>query len=123
MRVIEVITKKTLQGEKVMYLLQAGSSPSSTIMLDQVEGEIFDSADKARSTLIRKASQQINKIVDAAVVKSKEWYGDSQEVVSEMPQSIEDLPDLSSLEQRHDDAPSVMLPDGTLAKIKLPANI
>jgi hypothetical protein len=47
MQVIETITKRTLNGEEVSYVLQAGAEKSSQITLDKVEGEVFDSAEKA----------------------------------------------------------------------------
>lgn len=118
MQVIEVITKKTLKGQEVSYLLQAGSDPSSTILLDKIEGEVFETSDKARSILTKRASDQIDRLVDNAVKKSSEWYGKSVMI----PQTIEGLPEFDSKESETD-TPVVTLPDGTVAKIKLPANI
>ena len=122
MRVIEIITKKTLQGEVVSYLLQAGSDPSSTIMFDQLDGEVFNSADLARKTLVIRATSQINKLVDVAVEKSAEWYGTQKTV-----QTIKGLPDLDHSfdddDQLNDESSSVILPDGTIAKVKLPTAI
>lgn len=120
MQVIEVITKKTLQGEETKYVLQAGSDKSTTVFLDQIDGEIFDSAEKARTTLVKRATNVVNKIIDAAVQKSKLWYPES---VNE-PQTIEDLPDFGTIsspnELVHDpESQTVMLPDGTVAKVKL----
>lgn len=120
MQVVEVITKKTLKGEVVSYLLQAGSD-GSTIMLDKIDGEIFDSAEKSRKTLIQRATQQINRLVDAAVKKSTEWY----RVAPPEPtmQMIEDLPDFTSRTEHTEEAASVVLPDGTVAKVKLPVSV
>ena len=124
MQIIEVITKKTLQGEDVKYLLRAGSDKSSTVMLDQIDGELFDSADVARSVLIKRATTQVNRLIDMAVKKSQEWYGSLEDT----PQTIQDLPDLSediqhttSINSKSKETAEVMLPDGTVAKIKMPA--
>mgnify|MGYP003347976187 CR=1 FL=1 len=121
MQISEVIHKKTLKGEETKYVLRGGTDKSVTLMLDEVEGEIFDSSDKARKSLVQRATQQVNNIVDMAVKKSKEWYGDgedSRQKVSNLP----DLPDLQDLKQE-DTATEVMLPDGTIAKIKLPTAV
>lgn len=123
MQVVEVITKKTLKGEEVSYLLQAGSD-GTTIMLDKIDGEIFDSSEKARKTLVQRATQQINKLVDAAVKKSTEWYKSPPKVA--VMQTIEDLPDFSDKIDRpveSEDAAAVMLPDGTVAKVKMPVSL
>ena len=119
MQVIEVITKKTLKGQEVSYLLQAGSDPTSTILLDKIEGEIFETSDKARSVLTKRASDQIDRLVDNAVKKSSEWY--SKSVV--VPQTIEGLPDFDRQDTAGDEAATVTLPDGSVAKVKLPANV
>jgi hypothetical protein len=124
MRVVEVITKKTLQGEATQYALQAGSDPSSTVMYHQIDGEVFDTAEVARATLIKRATNQVNKIVDSAILKSKEWYG--TEATPEVKQGLmESLPDYLALEDTPTASPpessTVMLPDGTVAKIKLPS--
>jgi len=124
MQVIEVITKKTLTGEQVSYLLQAGPNVSSTVMLDKVDGEVFETAEKARSILTKRATSQIDKLVSAAVKKSSEWY--SKSIEQQTPQTIDDLPEFGDQEIDIDTPPAdatVTLPDGTVAKIKLPSNI
>ena len=126
MQIIEVITKKTLRGEEIKYLLQAGSDKKTTVMLDEIDGEVFESAEKVRTVLAQRASSQINKLVQVAVQKSQEWYD-----AAVPPQSINDLPDLdvgapvkeatrAVAHAEADDEMKVMLPDGTLAKVKLP---
>jgi hypothetical protein len=61
---------------------------------------------------------------DLAVSKSAEWY----HVIENMPQTIQDLPDLSTKHAQQsqeidieiEDETSVKLPDGTIVKVKLP---
>lgn len=120
MRVIEVITKKSLKGEEVRYLLQAGSDGTSTVMLDQIEGEVFKSADEAKSILTKRATSQVARLVDAAVAKSKEWYGVSKKKENE---SFEDLDETEAEAESEPVTSSVMLPDGTVANVKLPTTL
>lgn len=125
MQVVEIITKKTLQGEDVQYLLQGGSDRSTTVLLDQVDGELFDSAEVARKTLTSRATKQINKLIDLAIAKSKEWYPSAD---SHEPQMLHDLPDfkhsvdmVTSEPVAIEQSATVTLPDGTVAKIKMPS--
>lgn len=121
MQVVETITKRTLRGEEISYVLQAGSDRTSKVTLDTVDGEIFDSAEKARNTLVQRATLQINKLIDAAVSKSSEWYG-----LDQQPQSIKDLPDLLPNPVKKDeivdgdDVSIVTMPDGSVVKVRLP---
>lgn len=126
MRVVETITKKTLQGEEVQYKLAGGVNPPQFVMLDEIDGEVFDSAETARSVLLKRASDQVNKIVNAAILKSKEWYGHTHRDVQAIASTMEDLPDLTG--DATDDADgepgtiaSVRLPDGSITKVKIPA--
>jgi len=119
-QIVETITKKTLQGEEVSYVVQAGVDKSTKVTLDKVEGEVFESSEKARKTLTQRATMQINKLVDLAISKSNEWYGSSEQA-----QTIHDLPDLvaKSLPAKNDDgdeATTVEMPDGSVVRVKLP---
>lgn len=116
MRIIEVISKKTLEGEATQYLLQAGSDSSTSIMMDKLDGEVFLSAEEVQQALIERASSQIKRLVAAAVQKSKEWYLEPQPVAQEIINHGNTI----NVDQA-DDSIKVMLPDGTVANIKMPA--
>lgn len=118
MQIVEIIHKKTLRGDDTKYLLQGGSDKNAKIILDEIDGEIFDSAEKARTTLITRATQQVNNIVNLAIKKSNEWYGVQAE--EKQIETIENLPDLNTLSASDPSTTEVMLPDGSIAKIKLP---
>jgi len=114
MQVVEEITKKTLQGEETTYVLQGGSDPGSRLLIDKVDGEIFNSAEEARSSLVARATSQINKLVSLAVAKSKEWYGKNEEFKSEQPSESDPLPNFSVEKEEV----IVKLPDGTKARLR-----
>lgn len=79
MQVIEEITKKTLDGVDIDYVLRAGSPDGkpSSIRLGDVDGEVFETADRARKVLTERVIESIEKRVDAAVMKAKQWYPQS----------------------------------------------
>jgi len=120
MQVVETITKRTLKGEEISYILQAGSDKVNRISLDQVDGEVFDTAEKVRKTLLQRATSQVNKLVDIAVKKSGEWYG----VTSTQVQTIHELPDLITNDDfdssRTEEYQSVAMPDGSVVKVRIP---
>lgn len=74
MQVTEIITKKTLEGEVIAYMIKGGTGADQVLSIDQVDGEIFDSADKVKRTLIERASAGISQRIEQAVEKAKEWY-------------------------------------------------
>lgn len=112
MMIVEEIIKKTLQGEQTNYVLQGGSDSDSTILLSQVDGEVFETPDEAKYVLTSRATAQIEKIVDSAVARASEWY----------PSQIErsENKEVLTLQQQGDekDVVKVKLHDGTLANLK-----
>lgn len=116
MRIVEVINKKTLDGEATQYLMQAGSDPNSTIMMDKLDGEVFVTPDEVLRTLVDRASSQIKKLVQIAVTKSKEWYSEANNQQDMLPPLEAEPPRVESYEEA-----KVMLPDGTVATVKMPA--
>jgi len=125
MQVVETVTKKTLEGEEVKYCLQAGSDKSTKIMLDQLEGEVFISAEEARSTLVERATSQINALVAAAEKKARVWYSTETEQnkidTRSFMKQTEELK-VSYLDEDDQEESMVVLPDGQVAKIKMPVD-
>ena len=125
MQVVETVTKKTLEGEEVKYCLQAGSDKSTKIMLDQLEGEVFISAEEARSTLVERATSQINALVAAAEKKARVWYSTETEQnkidTRTFMKQTEELK-VSYLDEDDQEESMVVLPDGQVAKIKMPVD-
>lgn len=112
MRIIEEITKKTLKGEEVNYVVQAGSDVNSTILLSQIEGEIFETPGEARRVLVSRATEQIDRLVSAAVAKAKDWYA-----LQVDEHEVHELPEETSVNES--ESGFVTLPDGTVARIKM----
>lgn len=88
MQVIEEITKKTLDGEVTSYMVRGGTDPKAQMLISEVDGEVFDSADKAKAQLIERATASITRIVDVAVTKAREWYPGSFEAPSDDPLTL-----------------------------------
>lgn len=131
MQVVEMITKKTLAGEEISYILQAGPEKETKIAFDQVDGEVFDSPDVLRQTLIQRATSQVNKLIDSAVSKSDNWYVRTRPTVMpvQTPQTIQNLPDFivkaeqaQSIQSQVDEDESVVtMPDGSVVRVRLPS--
>lgn len=109
MMIVEEIVKRTMHGEDVNYVLQGGSDASTTILLNQVDGEIFESADEAKYVLTSRATAQIEKLVDSAVSRATEWYNNDAKNVQQEVQEVMTL----SQEQI-----KITLSDGTIANLK-----
>ena len=73
-QVVKEVTEKTLDGEVKSYMVRAGAKPEDVLGLDALDGEVFDSAVTARTTLIDRATSNISQRIDLAAQKAKEWY-------------------------------------------------
>ena len=126
MQVIEEITKKTLDGVVVDYILRAGNPESkpTSIRLGDVDGEVFETAERAKRVLTERVIDSIEKRVEAAVQKAKEWYPTSFTEASPLPlthkgRRLTTAQVVEQSEPEVDDA-LVDLGNGLKARLKLP---
>ncbi len=127
-QVVEELTKKTLNGNSVVYRVAIGKT-SEPRDLTEIDGEVFDDAEVVKKTLTSRAQRMIEKMVVAATKAAGEWY--VAEKGMGMPEvqglSLDDItPDLTPVDDPTDDGekPTVELPDGRVAKVnfKVPPN-
>lgn len=119
MQVVEELTKRSLSGEtEVIYMVHGGPNTKGPVRLDEVSGEVFESSDEVRKTLIERVTQQLSRVVDVAVNKAEEWFYQphktSHKVSHKIPDSF-DAPDPKDA--------VVDLGNGMIAKIKLPDQV
>ena len=126
MQVIEEITKKSLESDTVTtYMVRAGTDPKNSVLIEQVDGEIFESAEAVRKELISRATNSIDKIVGQAVSHAQQWYPAANAGVA--PSLV--IPQFATASQDENDdggdAPMIQLPDGRVvrARIKLPEGL
>lgn len=96
MQVTQEITKRTLEGEETSYVVRGGSDPKAQLLISDIDGEVFDSAEKAKTMLIDRATGNIVKLVDTAVQKAREWYPNSFEAPGDDPITLLKKPSTSS---------------------------
>lgn len=78
MQIVEEVTKKSLTGDiETIYMVRGGPDTKDVIRLDEISGEIFDSADIVHKTLIERVTVQITRLVDSATKKAHEWFTDT----------------------------------------------
>ena len=118
MMVVEEVTKRTLQGEVINYVLQGGSDPKTTVLLDLVDGEIFESANEAKHVLIARATTQIERLIDNATIKAIEWYSLDDPDANNQSRIME-LSPIKVADNVSDNIVKVELSDGTFANLKI----
>jgi len=63
-RVVEEITKKTLEGEKIQYLVQPAIPRATTVQLESIKGRIFLNSEEAKNALIENATRAIDLMIN-----------------------------------------------------------
>ena len=67
-RVVEEITKKTLEGEQIQYLVESATRKSKTVKLDSIKGIIFEDSEEAKQKMIENATKAIEVISEESKV-------------------------------------------------------
>lgn len=111
-QVVEEITKRTLTGETTTYIVKLGKK-GETVSLSDLDGQVFDSVEVLRTTLYERITRSVENIITNTVKKSQEWYRVDDEV------QIHHEVESSEAQQTEEDA-MITLPDGTVAKIRMP---
>jgi ribosome-associated translation inhibitor RaiA len=114
-QVVEEITKRTLGGETTTYIVKFGKK-GETVSLSDLDGQVFESVDVLRQTLHDRITRSVENIITNTVEKAQEWYPQTQivENVVNVRQS-----EVLEVQQQEEDA-MITLPDGTIAKIRMP---
>jgi len=113
-RVIEEITKKTLDGEEIQYLVQAAKPKTKSVKLNSIKGQVFEDHEEAKMKMIENATRAIDNMV-AKIQSNVDRYFQppKQEVTPQLQTS-------TSLEKLKEGYQWMELEDGTKAQIKIP---
>jgi hypothetical protein len=87
MQVVQEIVKKTMEGEVTTYMVR-GQDPTKELMITDIDGEVFDSADGVKKVLFERISTSISQRVETAVAKAREWYPTGREIASDDPMAL-----------------------------------
>ena len=110
-QVVEEITKKTLAGETTTYIIKLGKK-SETLSLSSLDGQVFESIDTLKQTLLERITHSVENIIINTIKTAQEWYP--------MDNITKTHYDVEVLEQSQKDDAIITLPDGTVAKIRMP---
>lgn len=135
--VIKEVIEKTIEGETVEHIVRS-KDEDNAIAVSTIDGEVFETSDKARKALVERATSSVNRMVDKAVENARLWYpmgfeNDSQ-VSKRSPPKLPKKQQASEAEMQErrkkmfdavvadDDVQEeqvtmVKLPDGTMAKV------
>ena len=117
-RVVEEITKKTLEGEQIQYLVQAATPKSKTVRLETIKGAIYQDSEEAKMKLIENAT----KAIDGMVVKiqnlvDKNFNGTKEEPEVKVSKSFPPPKSSHTLKEGYQ---WMDLEDGSRVQVKIP---
>ena len=123
-QVVEEITKKTLSGSAVSYVVRINKA-GKTGDISSIDGEIFESAPMAQKTLLDRSNSAVVQMVQRAVAQAQEWY---PQLTASAQQQPADDGEMLTLKGPNEgpavvDENVVTLPDGTTARLKLPETL
>ena len=119
-RVVEEITKKTLEGEQIEYLVQSANPKSKTVRLDQIKGNIFEDSEEAKQKMIENATRAIDGMVLKIQGNVDTFFGstllEEEETKPKKPSSRKS----KKTEKLKPGYQWIELEDGSRAQIKIP---
>ena len=121
LQVVEVITKRTMQGEDIQYLVLNSRPKSTPVLLHTIQGRIFKDLEEARTALYTQATSAIDGIIEKIQQSAEEAFGTAKESPFEfMAQPlVPTVRKLSIKEEKEGNFQEVEM-DGQIVKIKMP---
>ena len=119
-RVVEEISKRTLDGEQIQYLVQPAAPKARTVQLESIKGRIFLDSEEAKQALVENATKAIDTIVTKTQNLVNKFFltTTSQETISETPMRSNPKPAVK--QQLKEGYQWVTMEDGTKVQVKIP---
>ena len=116
--VVEEITKRTLDGEKIQYLVQPAMPKARTVQLESIKGRIFLNSEEAKNALVENATRAIDTMIQKTQnLVDKFFVVKSQEVVD----NVENINIQASTDQTLKPGYQwVTMENGTKVQVKIP---
>ena len=117
-RVVEEITKRTLEGEQIQYLVQPAVPKSRTVQLESIKGRIFLNSEEAKEALIENATKAIDAIVTKTQNLVDKFFTPPRKQTDAKQQSPSTMPKQQlALKEGYQ---WVTMEDGTRVQVKIP---
>jgi len=116
-RVVEEITKKTLEGEQIQYLIQAATPKSKTVKLESIKGEVYADSEEAKMKMIENATRAIDGMVVKIQNNVDKFFNTKKEEPIKQETSLKIQSSSTILKPGYQ---WVELEDGTKAQVKVP---
>ena len=121
-RVVEEITKKTLEGEQVQYLVQAATPKAKTVRLETIKGSIFEDSEEAKQKMIENATKAIDGIVVKIQGNVDKFFNNKKEepIIQKPSPEVQSFPAPQSSHTLKEGYQWVEMEDGSKMQVKLP---
>ena len=116
-RVIEEITKKTLDGEQIQYLVQSATPKSKTVKLETIKGQVYSDPEEAKMKLIENATRAIDGMVEKIQGNIDRFFNNKSAESTKQPTVSKIQSSSSELKPGYQ---WVELEDGSKAQVKIP---
>ena len=119
-QVIEEITKKTLEGEEIQYLVQAANPNKRAVKLETITGEIFQNSEEAKQKMIENATKAIDGMVGKIQDRVEDFFATpapAKPKTTRKPRTRKKKPAQPKLKAGYQ---WVTMEDGTKAQVKMP---
>ena len=118
-QVVEEVTRKTVTGESISYVVMLPGSNTEQVALEKLDAKIFSSVDDVRRDMVENATNAIEKIIQKSLDLASESFkevtvekDDSREVVIPMIDPV-------TVGQNEDERVHVDLGNGIRARVNL----
>tara|TARA_R110002153_G_scaffold134689_2_gene284114 strand:- start:167 stop:598 length:432 start_codon:yes stop_codon:yes gene_type:complete len=119
-QVTEEITKKTLEGEKIQYIVRAALPKSKEVRLETIKGNIFKDSEEAKHKMTENATRAIDGMVEKIQGQVDTFFFNQKSESAKLNSSSAKSPKLQKLKSGYQ---WVTMDDGSKVQVKLPETL
>jgi hypothetical protein len=119
-QVTEEITKKTLEGEKIQYIVRAALPKSKEVRLETIKGNIFKDSEEAKQKMTENATRAIDGMVEKIQGQVDTFFFNQKSESAKLNSSPAKSPKLQTLKSGYQ---WVTMDDGSKVQVKLPETL
>ena len=120
-QVIEEITKKTLEGEKIQYIVRSAMPKATAVKLETIKGNIFQDSEEAKQKLLENATRAIDGMVAKIQNQVDTFFLNKKN--DSLKQEIVTPLQLSQPQELKPGYQWVTMEDGSKVQVKLPETL
>lgn len=118
-QVVEEVVRTTLTGKEKTYTILLPDHDQTTVDIQSIKGEVFDSKDVLKKNMIKNATAAIDNMIQVATEMQIQAFGEPEPLPTPTPKRTRGRPRKKVQKEKNDDIIKVQLGNGQVGNLSV----